>query len=129
MSAAVAFTDGRMRQLDAKGTPSAVLTALDAQEPEKIARAVNDLTRSVAEQARAFTPRVIFHRDVTVTGTGLVKYRFQHGFRGLVNWYVARWSSAAGGHSLVEDASTTADTLVLVSYIAGTLTLRVEEAG
>ena len=46
-----------------------------------------------------------------------------------MRWCPVGWKDASGGYDLVEHDDTDDNTLVLVSREAGTLTLRVEEAG
>lgn len=95
-----------------------------------MSRIVQGLLNDVATLKRAWTPRRIDFEDVAVDGTGSTLYRFPHGFGGRVRWWVVDWSGAASVAGLMRDEDATDDnTLVLVSWIAGTVTVRVEEAG
>lgn len=126
MSGSVVDIDGRIRQLDAKAGPTHVLTAEDVQDPDKLARALNELRAEQDAFRRRHEPRWREWEDVTV-GTGA--YSFEHGFRGRVRWWVVDWlpDSPADMPVLERSSDSTPDTLVLDSACAGVLTLRVEE--
>ena len=120
---------GAVRQLTRPAEPRQQVTPEQVQDPERLARLAMDLLRDVAALKRRFWPRRVDHEDREVDATGTTKYRFPHGFAGRVRWYVVGWSGGSAGASLVEHDDTDDSTLVLVSYVAGTLTLRIEEAG
>jgi hypothetical protein len=131
VSTAVVESDGEVRQLDGKAGTPIVVTAEDVQDPAKLARMLQTAMRELAELRRRYNPRVTYLRDVAVTNTGAVLYRFAHGFGGRVNWYVAQWDPASVGTEvrLDQHADTDANTLVLVSGASGRVTVKVEEAG
>jgi hypothetical protein len=65
-----------------------------------------------------------------VVGDHGARVELVHNLSGPVRWYVTSWLSAASqptaGHSLVQDQSSTANTLYLLSYTAGRAVIRVE---
>lgn len=124
---------GPVRQLDGRAQPDEQVTEEQAKDPARIARLLMTILRDVATLKRRFWPRRVDHEDRSVDGSGTTLYRFPHNFGGRVRWWPVDWSGAASGPLLVRyddsDDGTNNDTLVLVSYEAGTLTLRIEEAG
>ena len=106
--------------------PDEVVTEADVQEPPKLARLVLRLLKDVAQLKRAWTPDRVDFEDRVVDGTGVTLYRFEHGLGGRVRWWVV---DSTGPHDLVRDASSDNNTLVLYSYGATTVTIRVERAG
>lgn len=130
MSAAKVASDGTLYSLDGRAAPDEVMTSEDAKDPEKIARVLGRLLKENAELRRRWNPRRVDFEDVAVSTAGAV-VSLQHGFAGRVRWWPVGWQSAAStAPYLREDtAASTADTLVLKSYVAGTVTVRVEEAG
>lgn len=129
MTAARIDASGKVYRLDGSILPRAAVTPADVQEPAKLARLVAEAHRAAAEANARANPRRIDHEDVAVDNTGTTKYRFEHGFGGRVRWWVVGWSGASAGPQLIEDGDTGNDTLVLVSKVAGTVTVRIEEAG
>lgn len=131
MGTAAVESDGTIRQLDGRAEPEAVVTEADVQDAAKLARMVQALQRDVAALKRAWAPRVMYFRDVAVTATTTTVIRLTHGFGGRVNWSVVRWDASSAGVEvrIDEDSGTDADTLCLTSGAAGTVTIRVEEAG
>ena len=119
--------------LDGRAPSNIVVTSKDVQDPERLARMVQELAREVVHLKRTWTPSRMYFRDRTVTATNTTKILFHHGFGGRVNWWVARWDSlpaAAGApYGLDEHADSDANTLVLVSSVAGVVTICVEAAG
>ena len=131
MPAAIVQNDGVIRQLDTRAGEPIVVTSDDVKDVEKLARLLQQALRENAEIRRRWAPRELFFRDQAVTATNTTKIRLTHNFNGKVNWAVVRWDGSAAGSSygIDEHADTDANTLVLVSSVAGTATIRVEEAG
>lgn len=127
MPAAV-VVNGVVKQLDGRTQTAGSTTAKDVQDPEVLAQTIGEMLDDLAALKRRFDPRVLYFRDQVVDATGATKYRFPHGFGGRVNYEIAYWSGAAAPN-LRADAATDANTLVLTSTSAGTVTVRVEEAG
>lgn len=131
MPAAIVHNDGVIRQLDTRAGEPIVVTSDDVKDMEKLARLLQQALRENAEIRRRWAPRELFFRDQAVTATTTTKIRLTHNFNGKVNWAVVRWDGSAAGSSfgIDEHADTDANTLVLVSSVAGTATVRVWEAG
>lgn len=128
ITAAVVDRAQRVRSLvQPKGTDRQV-TEAQVQDPQTLARLLQGALRDIAELSRRPCPRRIDFEDVEVNGDGVTLYYFPHGFAGRVRWWAVDY---VGGPALLhrsEDA-TTDDTLALLSEIAGTVTIRVEEVG
>ncbi len=86
------------------------------------------LLRGVAELRRRWVPHRLDFEDRVFDATGTTKYRLEHRFRGRVRWWVVDWLGTVAP-VLSRHADSTSDVLVLVSYAAGTATIRIEEAG
>lgn len=131
VSAAIIERSGEVRQLDTRAGEQINVTSEDVKDPEKLARLLQQALRENAENRRRWAPRELYFRDQAVTATTATKIRLSHGFDGKVNWTVVRWDGSAAGSSygIDEHADTDANTLVLVSSVAGTATIRVWEAG
>lgn len=119
---------GSIRQLDRRAEPDEQVLEEHVQDPPRLVRLLMGLLRDVARLKRSWRPRRIDFEDRAVDATGTTKYRFAHGLDGRVRWYVVDWQGAAGPQ-LSRHADTTDGALVLVSHVAGTATIRVEEAG
>lgn len=128
MSAVVPL-GAKVRQLDRTPEPDEQVTPEQMTDTSRLARLLMRILRDVARLKRRWWPEYIDHRDRVVDGTGTTVYRFPHGFGGRVNWWPIDWTDGAAGPSLVRDASSDENTLVLVSHVAGTVTIRVEAAG
>lgn len=129
---ALVFTDGTVRQLDRASEADARVTAADVQDPETLARMVQDLRKDVARLRGMWTPRSTTYVDVVTTGSlgSPQTLRFPHGFGGRV-WFTLV-SLTTGGTDFRLDyasASSTNDVLVLTSYSTGTFSIRVEQTG
>jgi hypothetical protein len=119
--------DNSVTQLDRSAQPDELVTEDDASDAPKLARLLGRVLKDVASLKRRWVPRRIDFED-RVCGTAGATLSLRHGFTGRVRWYVIGWSGATAAPALAE--STTSDsTLVLQSYVAGTATIRVEEAG
>lgn len=126
---AVIKTDASIRQLDKPSEPQAQVTEEQVTDPKRLSRILMSILRDVAQLKRRWWPSFLDFEDTTVDGTGTTKYRFPHRFKNRVRWWPVDWTGATAGPRLVRHSDTDSDTLVLVSYTAGTLTLRIEEAG
>ncbi len=125
---AVVERSGVMRPLDRKAEPTERVTKEQVSDPDRLSRLIQGVMRDVSDLKRPWAPRTIDHQDVSVDNTGTTLYRLPHGFGGRVNWYVVDWTGAAGPQ-LSKDTATDNNTLVLVSYVTGTASIRIEEAG
>ncbi len=130
MSAARIDSNRKVWPLDGKSQPDQVVTEEDARDPAKVARLLGGLLNDVAGQKRQFTARRIDYEDQSAGGSGEA-ITLQHNFGGRVRWWVVDWTSgSAAAPILIKSATDTTDaTLVLYSYQAGTVTIRVEAAG
>ncbi len=118
---------GKVRQLDRRVEPDEQLTEEDL-EPARLTRRLMAILRDIARLLRMWRPQVIDHWDVEVDGTGTTVYRLPHGFDGRVNWWVI--DATAGAQVGIEkDPSSDDNTLCLISTVAGTVSVRIEEAG
>lgn len=120
---------GTTRQLDKQAEPERQLTPDQWTEATTMTRIVMGLLRDVARLKRRFWPDWVEHEDKVFDATGTTVYRLPHGFGGRVRWWVTDWSGATAGARLVRHSTTDDNTLCLVSYTAGTGTVRVEKAG
>lgn len=127
-SAANVTSAGVVRQLDGRPEPDENITEAAVKEPRSLARLLLRLFRDVALLKRRWWPRRIDFEDKAVDATGTTAYTLPHNFGGRVRWWVVDWSGSAGPQ-LAKSSDTTDRSLVLVSYVAGTATIRVEEAG
>lgn len=121
--------NGNVRQLDRPAEPDERVTEEQVKDASRLSRIVMSLLKDVSMLRRRWSPRTVEHEDRAVDNTGTTLYRFPHNFGARVRWYVVDWSGATAGPRLVRNAATDTNTLVLVSYTSGTLTLRIEEAG
>ncbi len=126
---ALVLPNGKVHQLDSHAEPDEQVQQKDVAEAPQLVRLLMRILRDVALMKRRWWPATIDHRDRVVDATGTALHRFPHGFGGRVNWWPVDWTNAVTCPQLVRHASSDADTLVLVSYEAGTVTLRVEAAG
>lgn len=116
------------RQLDKPAEPDEQVTEHQVADLPRLARVLMTLLRDVAALKRRWAPHYIDFAGYVFDATGLPTHRFPHPFKGKIRWWVVDWNGAVG-HSLSRDTSTTSDTLVLFSVVAGTATLRIEESG
>lgn len=124
---AVIDSAGLVRKVATKA-PRQVITSTDVQDPEKLARALQDARKELDALDRP--RREMVYEDVA-TGAAGALLKLPHNFGARVRWHVVDWASTAGGAAPVLEKSTTTDddTLVLASYVAGTASIRIEEAG
>ena len=120
---------GAPRKLDKALEPAENVDAADAADPGKLARLLGRVLREIATLKQAWTPSRVDFEDVAVDATGTTKYPLRHALDGRVRFWVVEWQSGSAGPALARHAETDANTLVLVSYAAGTATIRVEASG
>ena len=108
-----------------------MITEEDVKDTTRLARVIVRILKDVAALKRRFAPRCIDFEDRAVDNTYTTKYRLHHGFGGRVRWWVVDWRPSGGtfAFDLSRHADTDENTLVLVSGAAGSVTVRVEEAG
>lgn len=130
MPAAKISSTGVVTQLDRKAQPQDVILAKDVADPEDLAQILKGTLGDVKDLQNRHDPRRIYFYDQT-TGTSGAALTLPHKFGARVHWQVIDWSSS--GTSLwnlkKDTTNTTQDTLVLLSYVAGTATIKIEEAG
>ncbi len=103
----------------------------DVKDSSKLADLLRTIMRRVSEvEARVPPESVEFEGVCPATGT----VSLSHNFNTAVRWYVTTWIQTDGvaypeaGAELVQDASSTATTLVLRSYREGRAIIRVEQS-
>lgn len=126
---AIVKLDGTVRQLGGRAEPDEIVEAEDATDVDRLTRLLTRVLKKLAELGRAKAPTFLDFEDVAIDGTGTTLYRFVHNFGTRVRWWAVDWSGATEAVRLVRQASSDANVLVLVSYEAGTVTLRVEAVG
>jgi len=121
--------NGVVRALAKPVEPSEEVTAEQASDAPRAARLFMRLLRDIATLRRRWSPLRVDHEDRVVDATGTTLIRFPHELgTSSVRYWAVRWSGATAP-CLRVDASSDARTLVLTSTVAGTVTLRIEEAG
>ncbi len=130
MSAARIAADGTVTRLDGRADAEEIITDDDVKEPAKLTRLLSRILSNVAALKRVSAPRRLDFEDVVVSTAG-ASVPLQHNLNGRVRWSVVDWECATNVAPILrKDATnTTASTLVLLSYVAGTATIRVEAAG
>jgi hypothetical protein len=136
---AVIDRNGTVRQLDRRAEPDEQVTPDQVANIGRMARLLMRMLKDLALLKRRFFPKRIDHQDRDVDDSGTVKHRFAHNMGGRVRWWVTDVTSLTPvtiglstvyiPPALVQHSDTDDNTLVLVSYVASTLTLRIEEAG
>lgn len=121
---------GKVTQLGPKPAPDETVTVEDVQDPAKLAKLATRILASLAALRLTWVPRRIDFEDVAVSTSGAT-VTLQHNFNGRVRWWLVGWQSSGTTAPILKESTTATDanTLVLLSYVAGTATLRVEEAG
>lgn len=133
---------GVVRTLDRIPEPATPLTEQDVQAPKTLVRLLADIIQSIAKLSGLWRPKRVDFEGLIVDETGTTKYRLTHGLNGPVRWWPVDWVLDAtafaalgitgmpgAGASLSRDSTSDSNTLVLVSYFPGTVTVRIEEAG
>lgn len=129
MSAAIVRRGGTIDRLDGRAASDVNITAKDVEDPERLARLVQEQARRVSDIDGRWRPERVDHEDrAVVSGTPL---RLEHGFGGRVRWWIVDWQpTTPGDAALFERASgTDTNTLVLNVGNSGTVSVRVERAG
>lgn len=119
---------GRVTRLESRALAEPNLTERDVVDAPKLVRLFAILIRELAALKRRWAPPRIDFEDVVVGSAG-ERYRFPHGLNGRVRWMVVDWEGGGSLYNLARSADTDANTLVLESYMSGTMTLRIERAG
>lgn len=136
---------GKVTPLEKAVQPSEQITGEDAKDAVNVARAMMRILRDVAQLKRRWMPRRVDFEGLVVDTTGTKQFALRHNLGSRVRWWPVDWTSdatvtasnvatgglgsaAANGPALVRVASDDA-TITLVSYAAGTVTIRVEESG
>ena len=135
VGAAKVGSDGKVIALGPRSSPNDAVSIDDVQDKTKLARLLGKLSDIAAMLVARWYPRRIDFQDV-VLGTFGTPVTLQHNFGGRVNWWVVDWITTSNAAPVLvrRDGTagvgiTTNDTLALGSYVAGTATIRVEEAG
>ncbi len=128
---AVVPSNGKLRQLDSPAVPDEQITPDQVTDTDRIARLFMRILKDVAGLKRRYWPDRLDFEDVAVDATGTTLYRFPHGLGGRVRWWPVDWQGSLLTYNpaLARDPSTDDNTLVLVSYAAGIVTVRIEAAG
>lgn len=126
MAARIAAS-GKVYQLDRPAEPDEIVSEEDAGDVGKLSRLLIRLLRDVAAIKRRFFPRRVDFEDRAVDASMVTKYRFPHGFNAAVRWWVV--DATGDCPALTRHADSDLNTLVLISNVACTVTIRVEVAG
>lgn len=111
-----------------KGTPAPAnrrgISRDEAADPSRLSEALRDIyDRLGVLEARAAPEATEYVLDV---GTAGAITRLYHGFGSSVRWTVCHWSGPNASWALVQDDLSDPDYLVLRSYQAGRVVLRIE---
>lgn len=124
---------GEIRQLDGRAEPEEQVTEEQVQDPARLARVLVRLLADVAKLRRRWAPRRLDFEGIVTDGSVTPeRHRLTHGFGGPVRvWLVdARNPTGAGVPVFaIIDSASDSNTVTVESYMSGTVTLRVEEAG
>lgn len=121
--------NGPVRQLERRTEAREQIDEAEVQAPDRLARRLTEQDRRIATVERRWSAKTLDFEDRVVDGSGTTKYRFEHRFGGRVRFWPVDWTGGTDAPNLRKHTDTTNDTLVLTSTVAGTVTLRVEEAG
>ena len=119
---------GEIRPLDGRAQPEEAVTNEQVTDPDRLSRLLRRLLSDVAVLKRRWWPDALEFEGRTVDATGTVLHRFPHGLGAAVRWWPVDWIGAAGPQ-LSKHEDTDLNTLVLVSFVEGTVCLRVEVSG
>lgn len=117
-----------VRGLDKAREPDAQITEEQAKDPKNVALVFMDLLRDVASLKRRFWPKWVDFEDLSFDASGLQKFRLTHNLNARVRWWPVDVTYGSSP-SLKQHEDTDLNTLVLVSYLSCTATIRVEAAG
>lgn len=127
--AAIAPRKGGIRKLDREGQPPEHITPELVQDPKLMSRIITRLLDEVAGLQRRFHAASVEHEDVDLPSGGAA-VRLPHHIGAHTRFIVTSWSSPVSPvPQLTIDASSDRNTLVLRSYVVGTATILVEQAG
>lgn len=129
-SAARIDATGKIYQLGPKSQPDQNLTEDDVADATKLTKLLVKMLGDIAALRRRYAPRRIDFEDI-VTGTSGATFQLQHNLSGRVRWWLVGWSAVGTSAPVLKEFPSliTSNTLALQSYVAGTATIRVEEAG
>lgn len=107
---------------------SASVSSEEVKDPQKLSEVIRLLSVRVQElEAKQVPDAVEIVKDITGTAGVPVVVSFTHNFGSQVRWYPVYWSSAITvAPALVYNTTSTPDMLVLTSYSAGRIILRIE---
>lgn len=112
---------------------SASVQDADVTDPQKLAEILRSTLLRLSELEAKSPPEWVEFETATSTGGALI--RLNHGFGSPVRWWATAWTRPVGGgaypttdHDLVQDALSDTNTLVLRSYTAGRVVIRIEPA-
>lgn len=122
--------DGSIQSGSVPYSKQGVLSKEDACSADKVSNVVTAIAARVTEIERSIVTRTVEYQDVPVTGSTLSPkyFAFRHGFGCRVRWYIVDIESTGSvSPTLRKEANKCdADTLVLRSHSACTVTIRVE---
>ncbi len=122
--------NGPVVQLDGRVEPDESVSPEDMKDANRVSRLLARILRDLAQIARLWRPRRLDFEGRTYLGDGTTVYRLEHRFGGSVRITAVNWDSSGAGafdYSLV--ASSNLNTAAFVTHVAGTGTVRIEEAG
>lgn len=109
----------------------------DVKDPKRLVRAYNALLELVLKLAENDPLEYVEYEDVPISGAQ--SFRFRHGYKGRVRFWVTQWKATSTASNyvplLMESSSTDEETLVLdnvtvgaLGAFAGKITLRVQRS-
>lgn len=125
---AVIAPSGQIRKLDRPTEPREQVTEDDAADPGRVARMLMSLSEDTSDLKGRWGPGFLEFEDLVVDNTGTTKYRLAHNLGQRVRWWAVDWDGGAAC-ALAKDSSSDNNTLVLISFEVGTVTVRLELAG
>ncbi len=121
---------GEKRELSRLKESDQQITPEQLEDVPRMQRLWMRVLRDLSRLLSLWTPDVIEHEDVPFDGTGTTTYALNHNLGGRVRFWAVDWvSGSGGGPALARHSDTTDNVLVLVSYIDGVGTIRIERAG
>lgn len=125
------FTDvfGNLKRVRPFASRGATVSDSDVTEPGKLAELLRQIQKRIST-TEAITPPEALELEYDVT-SGL-DFNVAHNFGGPVRWYVVDWyatpGAGASGPSFSRLTTSTTKLLVLHSYCAGRVVIRVESS-
>lgn len=125
--------DGKVMVLGPHSSPNDTISVDDVDDAPTLARILAGMFASLSMLLSRWYPRRTDYEDIAVSTAGAI-VQLQHNFNGRVRWWVVGWVSTGTAAPVLRESSlagsiTDANTLYLQSYVSGTATVRVEEAG